>query len=184
MLVDQVHAVGPFGDDVGGPELTHHPQEREQLALSHAWRGGTRFARELTAGEFESCLDGLRRAQGRRRLSGPAGRVSQDDRWCRSRERPGVPGDGPRPFESTLDGVAHGPTDCPLVAKTDLGLGRVDVHIHLVIGDADVDGRDGEAAAGQLRLVGIDHRENQRTALHPAAVHEHRDGAAVAPVDW
>ena len=69
-----------------------------------------------------------------------------------------------------------------LVPEAHLRLRRMHVHVDRFRGQVQRHARDRVAPARQLRLVGVAHREAQRRALYPAAVHEERDAGAVAPV--
>jgi hypothetical protein len=93
------------------------------------------------------------------------------------------PADRYRGFQRLRNAVADSARDAALVPEAHLRLGGVDVHVDVVVAHAHSDGGDGVAPNRKLRLVGIDNREDQRAALHPTAVHKHRDGGAVAPME-
>ena len=82
--------------------------------------------------------------------------------------------------EQVFDGVVHGVENGALILEFYHGLGGVDIHVHGVFGEGDMQHAAGELALEQAVAVGLLQRGGKELALYEPAVHEEKLAAAGA----
>src|SRR5438093_12038347 len=160
MLVDEDEAMRALGDQVARAGLTNWPQDsrrRVAVGLGPRHRGGSVVQRQLRP----PCRDHARRG---RAVDRPiAERVT------------------------SVEGGAYGTLQRgehrALVAKPHLLLGRVDVDVDQLRVDADVDDRDGVAAALEPALGALLERVDQGAGADRPAVDRENPPVAASPAE-
>ena len=84
--------------------------------------------------------------------------------------------------QGAADGLRDPAENQAILAETDLGFGRVDVHVDGVGGNGEMHDGDGMAPGRHHAAIGLGQGPQQGPVGHPATIYEEGDVAAVRPV--
>ena len=168
VLVDEIEAAGPGGDDVGAVDLAERTHDGGAEAGSGfrsvvGWDVGRRSA---------ACAQVA--SLGRRAYL-PAGAVGREEELVDDWAIEAGGGDFSGGGEGSADGGGEAAEDFAGAAEADFGLGGVDVDVDFLGRDGQVQHDHGEAAGGHDAAVGLADGGGEEAVADPAAVDEKGD---------
>ena len=170
VLVNEIQPLWPLGDDIGLSNLSQHSQGRKFGRLRKL-----KSRRRLNPGRFRLGAHFDQPAPPLHVRCGPVLSLAEGPLRGEARHA----GDRRLINQGAAHRLLDGSEDRVAVQESDLALSRVDVDVNLRGGQPQAQNDDRVAARGQQGMVGFAHGITEHAILHPAAVDEEGQVAAV-----